>query len=252
MLLSFAWTLSAAWYDRLAPYLPVLGLLLIVLSLFFSIRKRRKTPRSEPTAREQLERTNQQQGMRDDLQSLMVEIEQMAKRLSSQIDSKTVRLEKLLSEADHKIDQLERMTGQTAPPGEAASSQNPGTTDSHGSGSTNGSSPSMDHAGSSASAATWSDQANDPTRFESSALSSSDALDQPSASRDVEARGMASSKTGHAALPQAGYRSSDAHDDPLTRSIYELADAGKAAQQIASELNEHTGKVELILALRRT
>lgn len=38
--------------------------------------------------------------------------------------------------------------------------------------------------------------------------------------------------------------------DPLTRSIYSLADAGHSAQAIAQQLGQHTGKVELILALR--
>ncbi len=38
--------------------------------------------------------------------------------------------------------------------------------------------------------------------------------------------------------------------DPLTRDIYTLADAGHSAQAIALQLGQHTGKVELILALR--
>ncbi len=38
--------------------------------------------------------------------------------------------------------------------------------------------------------------------------------------------------------------------DPLTRDIYTLADAGHSAQAIAQQLGQHTGKVELILALR--
>ena len=38
--------------------------------------------------------------------------------------------------------------------------------------------------------------------------------------------------------------------DPLTRQIYELADQGKGPIDIAEQLNEHVGKIELILALR--
>jgi hypothetical protein len=38
--------------------------------------------------------------------------------------------------------------------------------------------------------------------------------------------------------------------DPTTQSIYRLADQGLAPEQIARKLNEHIGKVELILALR--
>jgi TolA-binding protein len=38
--------------------------------------------------------------------------------------------------------------------------------------------------------------------------------------------------------------------DSTKQAIYELADSGKAPLDIARELNEHVGKVELILALR--
>ena len=39
--------------------------------------------------------------------------------------------------------------------------------------------------------------------------------------------------------------------DPLTQSVYELADAGRNPLQIAQALDEQIGKVQLILALRR-
>lgn len=39
--------------------------------------------------------------------------------------------------------------------------------------------------------------------------------------------------------------------DPLTRSVYEMADEGRSAVEIARALDEQTGKIELILALRR-
>ena len=38
--------------------------------------------------------------------------------------------------------------------------------------------------------------------------------------------------------------------DPLTRAIYELADQGRTPLEIAQELDEQVGKIELILALR--
>jgi hypothetical protein len=39
--------------------------------------------------------------------------------------------------------------------------------------------------------------------------------------------------------------------DPLTQSVYELADAGRSTIDIARELQEQIGKVQLILALRQ-
>ncbi len=43
------------------------------------------------------------------------------------------------------------------------------------------------------------------------------------------------------------------HDptDPLARQVYDLADAGRSPLEIAQDLDEHLGKVELILKLRR-
>lgn len=41
-------------------------------------------------------------------------------------------------------------------------------------------------------------------------------------------------------------------EDPLAQSVYQLADSGMEAQAIALELNEHVGKVELIIALRKS
>lgn len=43
----------------------------------------------------------------------------------------------------------------------------------------------------------------------------------------------------------------DAASDPLTRRIAELADRGMSSVEIARELDEHVGKVELVLALRK-
>tara|TARA_Y100000589_G_scaffold25550_4_gene21104 strand:+ start:1221 stop:1790 length:570 start_codon:yes stop_codon:yes gene_type:complete len=40
-------------------------------------------------------------------------------------------------------------------------------------------------------------------------------------------------------------------EDPLAKSVYQLADSGMDAHAIAMQLNEHVGKVELILALRK-
>ncbi|MBL4701460.1 MAG: hypothetical protein JKX85_09400 [Phycisphaeraceae bacterium] len=40
-------------------------------------------------------------------------------------------------------------------------------------------------------------------------------------------------------------------EDPLAKSVYQLADSGMDAHAIAMELDEHVGKVELTMALRK-
>lgn len=153
----------ATWLYPLGQYafspddaLLLLGVLLIIVALMLGIRKKRRRIAQRGTAREQLERMNQETAVRGDLEQLMVEIEQLAKRLGAQLDAKTLALEKLLHEADQVIEKLERGAGPTEPPA-----------------------------------------------------------------------------------------------DPQTIRIYRLADEGRSPMEIAQELDEHVGKVELILALRK-
>ena len=45
-------------------------------------------------------------------------------------------------------------------------------------------------------------------------------------------------------------RATQSPSDPLCARVYQLADSGADAVEIAKQLSEHTGKVQLILALR--
>ncbi|MEO0964007.1 MAG: hypothetical protein AAFY08_02710 [Planctomycetota bacterium] len=172
---------QAATGDVPYIYLLIPGLLLIIAWLFFSIRGRRKRNAADPSmsATDQIERNRQLRGMRGDLETIMVEIEQMAKRVGHQLDAKAVRLEHLLNQADLKIAQLER------------------------------------------------DQ-NDHPPAATAPLDTPDPSDPP---------------------PEKP--TDQAADTDRRRRIYELADAGRDAHEIALELNEMPGTVELILNLRQ-
>lgn len=160
-----------------APYVILLGLVMVTTSLLIGIRRKRRAAGSRVTAREQLERYKEKAAVRDDLQSVMVEVEQLAKRLSAQLDARAIAVERLIDEAEAKIQRLEQLTRERQPPAPPA----------------------------------------DPVK--------------PPAEADP---------------PDAG------PTDELTRSVYALADEGAAAPEIARQLGEHVGKVELILALRAT
>ncbi len=54
-----------------------------------------------------------------------------------------------------------------------------------------------------------------------------------------------------AAYPADGPAALSDTSDPVMREVYALADEGKSAMEIATQLDEHAGKVELMLALRR-
>ena len=161
--------------ERMLPeLLMAAGVALLIVFVVLNVRRRFAARGGERlTSQEKLERIKQTHGMRDDLRDMMVELEDLTRRFGAQLDAKTVRLEKLLQEADARIDELRRLRG-----GE------------HDAGAS---------AGDSA-------KAEPPPEEE---------------------------------------------PDPLTRDIYERADAGQTPLQIAGDLNEHVGKIELILALRQ-
>ena len=156
----------------------LMAISVIVMTIWFVVRltRRQRLRSQEPDhnlgPRERIERIKQVGGMKSDLRELMVEIEQMARRLGAQLDAKTIHLEKLLEEADVKIHAM-----------------------------TN-----ADH------------RASDESPAEESA--------KPKLEPQVVL-------------------------DPLTVKVYALADAGQDSVQIAQKLDEHVGKVELMLALRQ-
>ncbi len=165
--------------DALLP----IGVLLLVTWSLMTLRKRRKQMGQPPAAMEPVHRARVGQAanrMHDDLNQLMVEIEQMAKRMGAQLDNKAARIESLLDEADRKLAELQQASRETAAPPSAASKP--------------------------------------------AAL---DAPEPPAAP----------------AKPTLG-------DDVLNRRVCALSDEGLSAQEIAEELGEYIGKVELILSLR--
>jgi hypothetical protein len=148
------------------------GVLLITMWLMFRLRRKRAQAATKPTAHEQLEQNRQARGMRGDLEQVMVEVEQLARRFSAQLDAKSTHLRQLIEQADQRIAELKRLEGETLP--KAAL-------------------PPEDH---------------------------------PPESHPSE------------------------NESELAQSVYRMADAGNDPIEIARSLNEHVGKIELILALR--
>ncbi|MEX2213324.1 MAG: hypothetical protein WD768_04310 [Phycisphaeraceae bacterium] len=174
--------------------LPAAGVMLIVMAMFSMLRKRRKNEAANPqlAPQEQLERNKQLRGMRGDLEELMVEIEQFAKRLGAQLDAKAIQLETLLKQAERKAQELKALGG-----------------NSH-------SSPRQE-------------------------TSPRDISETASPSRTA-----ASTRTA----TETATKVESETTDPVAKAVYRLADQGLAPHDIAQKLNEHVGKIELILALR--
>lgn len=157
---------EGAWYSNL---LMVGGVVLLLLTMMFSLR-RRTSRNSQLDPREKIERDRQTNSTRNDLRQMMVELEEVTRQFSAQLDAKSRRLEKLIEQADQCIAKLSN--GTSLPPSSSPRSQ----------------------------------------------------VQMPLANEQT---------------------------DPLTQSVYQLADKGVEASEIARRLNEHVGKIELILALRQ-
>ena len=173
------------------------GLTMVISGLVWSYKKRRRTQASHPTLtpNEQIERNRQMRGVRGDLESLMVEIEQFSKRLSSHLDAKAAAMEMLLKQVDTRIAELKRLTGNGQSTGSGTSAQ----------------------------------------RHEKDIEDDDPFREPPQPAEPAKHRSAPSAQ-----LPE----------DALSRSVYQLADQGLDAYTIAQRLQEHVGKIELILALR--
>jgi len=86
--------------QQLGWALAAVGILLVSMALLMGIRKRRRKAGGKVTARETLERYEAKGQVRDDLERVMVEVEEMAKRVAAQLDAKTIAVERLMREAD--------------------------------------------------------------------------------------------------------------------------------------------------------
>lgn len=161
----------------------VVGILFIIAAMFSLGRGRSKQSAGQHTARDHVERARQKQGVRDELEALMVDINRMARDMGGQLDAKLIRIEQATREADERIAELQRLSSAAQVP-------------------------------------------------------------------EVQAAAMIAQPDTSQAADEPTLQEPANQADPLTREVYALADRGIGAGDIAEQLGEHVGKVELILALR--
>lgn len=138
----------------------------IVYLLYRSSQRIKGKGRVSPRAARQKAATNlsEHAEVRSNLERLLVDLEELARKINAGIDTRFCKLEVVIKQADERIKRLEQLTGGDGAE-QGAESENP---------------------------------------------------------------------------------------DPQKQIIYKLADTGKSAVEIAQELNQHPGEVELILSLRRS
>jgi len=107
--------------------LMVAGVVLVIIVVMINMRQRQSHRNSEHLApREKIERAKQTHAMRGDLRQMMVELEDLTRRFSAQLDAKSRRIETLIDQADQTIARLEQLNGQnTASPSEPESKPEP-------------------------------------------------------------------------------------------------------------------------------
>lgn len=152
--------------------LVIAGVLTIVYVVMRPLRGKKKDPLARNASRGNLA---QERAVERDMSNLLVELSQMSRQITAQLDTRTMKLELLIKEADERIAALQKATH-----------------------------PASD-------------------------------------SRDSMSRELSS---------PAQSRPTTSLIDARYQEIYDLADQGKSAQEIASKLARPRGEIELILALR--
>jgi hypothetical protein len=202
------------------------GILLLIY--ITCIRPMRNKAKRDPLARQPAQTLlSQQRAVERDMTALLVEYEQMIRRMTAQVETRVTKLELLLEEADRKLDALRSATADTpvpdAPPGVAATAT---TDDSH-----------------------------PPRQRTPSEAAPQEGTPHPDAIPMTSPRLRTTSATPMEKPPAPAV-------EPPSRELliapppsphaplYELADRGLTAGQIARRLALAHGEVELILALR--
>ena len=84
--------------------------LLVAIMLRLTYRKQRKSGPSPSTfAREHLAKIKEEHGMKGDIEELMVQLQELSRDISAQIDTRFTKLEASIQSADERIDTLQKL-----------------------------------------------------------------------------------------------------------------------------------------------
>lgn len=83
--------------------------------VYLYLRNSRKKRRGDPLERAPFASLSQQRSVEREFQNLLVEMSEMARQISAQLDTRAEKLNQLIIEADTKIAQLSQLQGQNPP-----------------------------------------------------------------------------------------------------------------------------------------
>lgn len=234
---------SVGFTMHLPDMLLALGIALLSLLLLMNLRfrlARRGTDRTPATGRShgssaepRAESAIRNPAHRSSavLSDSLVDIFDVAKELLAQIETRSRTLEVLICQADDRLKKLDQAiddhVGASISPGKAAAGD---------------ATPPCGHDAEALGTATRIGR----IPFQYGTLSQRSSENNQSGGNHSQSNGvskMRSANTGDADAPQPV--------EPLLVNVYELADRGQSVVEIARNLDEQIGKVELILALRQ-
>lgn len=97
----------------------VLIILVAIVLMVISLRRRSDHRDRGPSevARDYARKLRDHDPIKGDMEALLVEIQEMARQISAQLDTKFAKLDVLIRDADDRIQRLERLTTQAGRPG---------------------------------------------------------------------------------------------------------------------------------------
>ncbi len=202
------------------------GVIIVVVVVMVNTRRRtmERGQRPEAYAREQMNKLREQSAMRDDIAELMMRLEELAREINGQVDTRFAKLEKALADADARIAELKRLgAGQARDVAAAESDETP-------------TPPAEDTSGP-------AEEQAQPELEEQP-----DRDDAPEDDAEI-------ATTDRSGPTEDLPRLAPAEDEPETgdsidAEVIALAREGLPAVEIARRLGRHVGEIELIIKLK--
>lgn len=208
----------------------VMLMVAIVLGMITMQRRRStRTPDLSSYVREQASRVRQQEGVREDMERIFVQISELSRELNAQMDTRFAKLEQAIGQADERIATLESLLRR------AAGVQSVDViVDDRPAGPPCAQAPAQ-------AAKAQTAKKGEPRRTSKTAAGP----DKPEARQDA---------TAAANEPAFALQQPTPPDPGELRysRIYQLADQGLPIVEIARQVGQTTGEVELILNLRKS
>jgi hypothetical protein len=224
----------------------VLAFGIVAILYFVVIRPMRKgKSQRDPLERKPTKSSlAQQRAIERDMGNLLVQYEEMIRRMTAQLDIRATKLELLIREAEEKIAQLKALTSAISPAGPSTGTgpaPSSGSTGSPQAGSTGSPWPGQTPAGDSG--------ANPAAVGEPGAIAPVAAASQAGPAEVPASQDGAAGPALEARKPADEAGPAGQIDDRHVE-IYRRADGGRTARQIAQDLDRPVNEVELILHLR--